>query len=93
MESLIDFANMAKWLMNESQQSFVTQELGRLFSSIRDRGRRGESSELLLRVGAGESSASHLQQLMQIILVLQQGLPENVPLKKYGDQRHHQRNR
>ena len=49
---------MAKWLMNESQQSFVTQELGRLFSSIRDRGRRGESSELLLRVGAGESSAS-----------------------------------
>ena len=48
---------MAKWLMNESQQPSVTQELGRLFPSIRGRGRRGESSELL-RVGAGESSAS-----------------------------------
>ena len=46
---------MAKWLMNESQQPSVTQEL---FPSIRGRGRRGESSELLLSVGAGESSAS-----------------------------------
>ena len=49
---------MANWLMNESQQPSVTQESGRLFPSIRGRGRRGESSELLLRVGAGESSAS-----------------------------------
>ena len=57
-DSLIDLANMAKWLMNESQQPSVTQELGRLFPSIGGRGRRGESSELLLRVGAGESSAS-----------------------------------
>ena len=57
MESLIDLVNMAKWLMNESQQPSVTQELGRLFPSIRGRGRRGESSELL-RVGAGESSVS-----------------------------------
>ena len=48
---------MAKWLMDENQQPSVTQELGRLFPSIRGRGRRGESSELL-RVGAGESSAS-----------------------------------
>ena len=48
---------MAKWLMNKSQQPSFTQELGRLFPSIRGRGRRGESSELL-RVGAGESSAS-----------------------------------
>ena len=48
---------MAKWLMDEKQQPSVTQELGRLFPSIRGRGRRGESSELL-RVGAGESSAS-----------------------------------
>ena len=32
--------------------------MGRLFPSIRGRGRRGESSELLLMVGAGESSAS-----------------------------------
>ena len=48
---------MAKWLMDKNQQPSVTQELGRLFPSIRGRGRRGESSELL-RVGAGESSAS-----------------------------------
>ena len=52
-----DLVNMAKWLMDENQQPSVTQELGRLFPSIRGRGRRGESSELL-RVGAGESSAS-----------------------------------
>ena len=57
MKSLIDLVNMAKWLMDENQQPSVTQELGRLFPSIRGRGRRGESSELL-RVGAGESSAS-----------------------------------
>ena len=56
VQSLIDLANMAKWLMDENQQPFVTQEL-RLFPSIRDRGRRVESSELL-RVGAGESFAS-----------------------------------
>ena len=54
---LIDFVNLAKWLMDENQQPSVTQELGRLFPSIRGRGRRGESSELL-RIGAGESSAS-----------------------------------
>ena len=53
----MDLVNMAKWLMDENQQPSVTQELGRLFPSIRGRGRRGESSELL-RVGAGESSAS-----------------------------------
>ena len=57
VQSLIDLVNMAKWLMDENQQPSVTQELGRLFPSIRGRGRRGESSELL-RVGAGESSAS-----------------------------------
>ena len=48
---------MAKWLMDEKQQPAVTQELGRLFASIRGRGRKDESSELL-RVRAGESSAS-----------------------------------
>ena len=53
----IDLANMAKWLMDENQQPSVTQELGRLFPSIIGRGRKDESSELL-RVGAGESSAS-----------------------------------
>ena len=35
---------------------------------------------------------NHLfQQLMQIILVLQHGLPQNGRLKKYGDQKQHQR--
>ena len=53
----LDLANMAKWQMDENQQSPVTQELGRLFPSIRSRGRKDESSELL-RVGAGESSPS-----------------------------------
>ena len=53
----IDLANMAKWLMDEKQQPSVTQELGRLFPSIRGGGRRGESSELI-RIGARESSAS-----------------------------------
>ena len=58
VQSLIDLVNMAKWLMDENQQPSVTQELGRLFfPSIRGRRGRGESSELL-RVGAGESSAS-----------------------------------
>ena len=55
VQSLIDLANMPKWLTDENQQPSITR--GRLFPSIRDRGRRGESSELL-RVGAGESSAS-----------------------------------
>ena len=57
VQSLIDLVNVAKWLMDENQQTSVTQELRRLFASIRGRGRRGESSELLW-VGAGESSAS-----------------------------------
>ena len=57
VQSFIDLVNMAKWLMDENQQPSVTQELGRLFPSIRGRGRRGESSELL-RVGAGELSVS-----------------------------------
>ena len=57
VEWSIDLANMAKWLMDENQQPSVTQELGILFPSIRSRGRKDESSELL-RVGAGESSAS-----------------------------------
>ena len=57
VQSLIDLVNIAKWLMDENQQPSITQELGRLFLSIRGRGRRGESSELL-RVGTGESSAS-----------------------------------
>ena len=57
VQSLIDFVNMAKRLMDKNQQPSVAQELGRLFPRIRGRGRRSESSELL-RVGAGESLAS-----------------------------------
>ena len=58
VQSLIDLVNMAKWLMNESQQPSVTQELGRLFPSITGRGRRSKNSELLLGVGTGELSTS-----------------------------------
>ena len=43
--------------MDKNQQPSVTQGLGRLFPRMRGGGRRGESSELL-RVVAGESSAS-----------------------------------
>ena len=43
VQSLIDLVNMAKWLMDENQQPSVTHELGRLFPSIRGRGRTGES--------------------------------------------------
>ena len=44
-------------MMDENQQTPITQELGRLLPSIRSREKRGETSELL-KVGAGESSAS-----------------------------------
>ena len=57
VQPFTDLVNMAKWLVDENQKSIVTQELGRLFPSIRGGGRRGESSELL-RVGAGESPFS-----------------------------------
>ena len=50
----IDLANMAKWLMDENQLASVTQELGRLFPSIKSRERKDESSELLM-VGASAS--------------------------------------
>ena len=48
---------MAKVLMDENQQPSVPQELGRLSPNTKGGGRRRESRELL-RVGAGESSAS-----------------------------------
>ena len=57
VQLVIDLVNMARWLVDENQQPSVTQELEKLLPSIRGRGRRGENSELL-RVGAGESSAS-----------------------------------
>ena len=41
----------------KTSNHLFTQELERLFPSIRGRGRRGESSELL-RVGTGKSFAS-----------------------------------
>ena len=77
---------MAKWLMDKNQQPYVTQEWGRLFPSIRGTGRRSKSSQFL-RVGAGESSASATD-----TIVLQHGLTQNERLKKYGDQKQHQRN-
>ena len=55
--SFKDLVNLTKWLMNEKQQPSLTQELRRLFHSMRGGRRRGQSSELL-RVRAGESSAS-----------------------------------
>ena len=73
VQSFIDLVNMAKRLMDENQQPSVTQEIGRLFPSARGGGRRGESRELL-RVRAGEYLPQHL---IEIILVLQQGLPQN----------------
>ena len=48
---------MEKWLIDENEKPLVTQELGRLFPSIRGGGRRDESNEPFW-VGAGESSAS-----------------------------------
>ena len=57
VQSFKDLVNLTKWLMNENQQPSVTQELRRLFHSMRGGRRRGESSEFL-RVRAGESSAS-----------------------------------
>ena len=48
---------MAKGLMDENQQPFVKQELGRLLPSTRGGWRRSESRKLI-RVAAGESSAS-----------------------------------
>ena len=83
VQSFIDLMSMAKGQRDENQQLAVIQELGRLFPSISGGRRSGESSELLnLRVG----------ELIQIILVLQHGLPQNGRLKKYGDQKQHQRN-
>ena len=80
---------MTKWLMDENQQPYGTQALGRLLPSIRGRETRGESSDSFLRLVL----VNHLlQQRIQIILVLQDGLPQNRQLKKYGDEKQLQRN-
>ena len=47
VQSLIDFMNMVKWLMDENQQPSVTQELGKLFPSIRGGGRRVKAVSFL----------------------------------------------
>ena len=79
---------MAKGLMDENQQPPVTKELGILFPSTRGGGRIDEAENFL-----GLVLVNHLlQQLIQIMLVLQHGLPQNIRLKKYGDQKQHQRN-
>ena len=72
--------------MDENQQLWVIQELGRLLPSIRGGGRRGESSGLP-RFGAGESSVSATD-----IILVRHGFPQHGQLKKYGDQKQHQRN-
>ena len=88
VQSLIDLVNMAKWLMDENQQPSTTQELGRLFPSIRGIG----STEVKAVRFLGLVLVNHLlQQLIQIILVLQDSLLQNERLKKYGDQKQHQR--
>ena len=89
VQLLIDLVNMAKWLVSENHQPSVTQELGRLFPSIRGRWRRGESSELL-RVGAGESSVSTSDTNNNSFIATWS--TTNRRLKKYGDQKQHQRN-
>ena len=53
MQSFTDLVNMEKWLIDENEKPFVTQELGRVFPNIRGGGRRDESNEPF-RVGAGE---------------------------------------
>ena len=76
---------MAKGLMDENQQLSVQEQLRQLFCSARGGERRGKSRELL-RVGAGESSASAT------------GTKNNSFTRsttkgtKYGDQKQHQRN-
>ena len=39
VQSFIDLVNMAKWMMDVKLQPSVTQELGRLFPSVRGGGR------------------------------------------------------
>ena len=83
LKSFIDLASMAKGLMDENQQSSFQRDLERLFPSTRGGGEQVESREPH-RVGAGESSASTTT---DIILILQHGLPQNVRLEKYRDQK------
>ena len=80
VQSFIDLVNMVKWLMVENQQpsNSLTQELGRLFPSIRGGGSKVKAVRFL-----GLVLVHHLlQQLIQIILVSQHGLTQDGRLKK-----------
>ena len=83
MNSVVDLANMAKGLMDKKQQPSVQQELERLLPSI-----RGERVEVKAGIFIGLVQVNHLllKQLIQI-LVLQNRLPQNGQLQKYGDQK------
>ena len=74
--------------MDENQQPSITQELGRLFPSVTSRERRGESRQLL-KVGAGESSASATDTNNTSFAT--RSITKR-RLKKYGDQKQDQRN-
>ena len=65
VQSLIDLVSMARCLTDENQQPSVTQELGRLFTSI-----RGSGGEVKAVSFLGLVLVNHLlQQLIQIMLV------------------------
>ena len=85
VQSFIGLTNMAKGLMDENQQPSVQQQLRQLFRSARGGGRRGKSRELL-RVGAGESSASATGTNNTSFT------RSTTKGTKYGDQKQHQRN-
>ena len=76
INSWVNMANYGWWMRTSNHP--VTQ--GRLFTSIRDRGRRGESSEW---------SASATDTNNDSFAT---GLTQNSQLKKGGDQNQHQRN-
>ena len=75
---------MAIGLMDENQQPSVQQELEKLFPSTRGAGSGGESREHQ-RVGEDESSASAATDTN--ISFLQDRLPQNGRLQKYGVQK------
>ena len=76
--------------MDEIQQPSVTQELGRHKKTPVQEMEGGEVTAVSF---LGLALVNHLlQQLIQIILVLQHGLPQNGQFKKYGVQKQRQRN-
>ena len=76
INSWVNMANYGWWMRTSNH--LVTQ--GRLFTSIRDSGRRGESSEWSASA-TGTNNDSFAT-----------GLTQNRQLKKDGDQNQHQRN-